>query len=140
MKRSTDAGLSYPITCSRSRNNDIAVGQFYQVSADMRRPYYVCGGLQDNNAWCGPSALRSNTGPVNTDWYTVAGGDGFFPAPGTDYSVGDEPELAARLNRMALALHLHLIGLSGYRSPEHSAQSCASIRSCLASRGRPRRW
>jgi len=59
-------------------HNDIAVGQFYQVSADMRRPYVVCGGLQDNNAWCGPSAMRSNTGPVNTDWYTVAGGDGFY--------------------------------------------------------------
>jgi photosystem II stability/assembly factor-like uncharacterized protein len=59
-------------------HNDIAVGQFYQVSADMRRPYVVCGGLQDNNAWCGPSALRSNTGAVNTDWYTVSGGDGFY--------------------------------------------------------------
>ena len=59
-------------------HNDIAVGQFYQVSADMRRPYYVCGGLQDNNAWCGPSALRSNGGPVNEDWFTVAGGDGFY--------------------------------------------------------------
>jgi len=59
-------------------HNDIAVGQFYQVSADMRHPYTVCGGLQDNNAWCAPSALRSSTGPVNTDWYTVAGGDGFY--------------------------------------------------------------
>ena len=59
-------------------HNDIAVGQFYQVSADMRHPYTVCGGLQDNNAWCAPSALRSNSGPVNTDWYTVAGGDGFY--------------------------------------------------------------
>jgi photosystem II stability/assembly factor-like uncharacterized protein len=59
-------------------HNDIAVGQFYQVSADNRRPYVVCGGLQDNNAWCGPSALRSNTGAVNTDWFTVSGGDGFY--------------------------------------------------------------
>jgi photosystem II stability/assembly factor-like uncharacterized protein len=59
-------------------HNDIAVGQFYQVSADMRRPYWVCGGLQDNNAWCAPSALRSTTGPVNTDWFTVSGGDGFY--------------------------------------------------------------
>jgi photosystem II stability/assembly factor-like uncharacterized protein len=59
-------------------HNDIAAGQFYQVSADMRRPYVVCGGLQDNNAWCGPSALRSTTGPVNTDWFTVSGGDGFY--------------------------------------------------------------
>jgi photosystem II stability/assembly factor-like uncharacterized protein len=69
-------------------HNDIAVGQFYQVSADMRRPYYVCGGLQDNNAWCGPSALRSTTGPVNTDWFTVAGGDGFYTRQDpTDWAI-----------------------------------------------------
>ena len=75
-----DGGLdaSYDGGHTWDYHNDIAVGQFYQVSADMRRPYYVCGGLQDNNAWCGPSALRSSTGPVNTDWYTVAGGDGFY--------------------------------------------------------------
>lgn len=59
-------------------HNDMAVGQFYQVSADMRHPYFVCGGLQDNNAWCGPSALRSTTAGSNMDWYTVAGGDGFY--------------------------------------------------------------
>ncbi len=69
-------------------HNDIAVGQFYQVSADMRHPYNVCGGLQDNNAWCAPSALRSTTGPVNTDWYTVAGGDGFYTRQDpTDWAI-----------------------------------------------------
>src|SRR5580692_10370247 len=69
-------------------HNDIAVGQFYQVSADMRHPYVVCGGLQDNNAWCGPSALRSNTGGVNTDWYTIAGGDGFYTRQDpTDWAI-----------------------------------------------------
>ena len=69
-------------------HNDIAVGQFYQVSADMRRPYYVCGGLQDNNAWCGPSAVRSTTGPVNTDWFTVSGGDGFYTRQDpTDWAI-----------------------------------------------------
>jgi photosystem II stability/assembly factor-like uncharacterized protein len=69
-------------------HNDIAVGQFYQVSADMRRPYWVCGGLQDNNAWCAPSALRSTTGPVNTDWFTVSGGDGFYTRQDpTDWAV-----------------------------------------------------
>jgi len=69
-------------------HNDIAVGQFYQVSADMRRPYYVCGGLQDNNAWCGPSAVRSNNGPVNTDWFTISGGDGFYTRQDpTDWAV-----------------------------------------------------
>jgi hypothetical protein len=69
-------------------HNDIAVGQFYQVSADMRRPYYVCGGLQDNNAWCGPSAVRSANGPVNTDWFTISGGDGFYTRQDpTDWAV-----------------------------------------------------
>ncbi len=37
-----------------------ALGQFYAISVDMRNPYYVCGGLQDNGSWCGPSAVRSN--------------------------------------------------------------------------------
>jgi photosystem II stability/assembly factor-like uncharacterized protein len=85
-----DGGLdaSYDGGHTWDYHNDIAVGQFYQVSADMRRPYFVCGGLQDNNAWCGPSALRSNTGPVNTDWYTVAGGDGFYTRQDpTDWAI-----------------------------------------------------
>jgi photosystem II stability/assembly factor-like uncharacterized protein len=82
MDMSTDGGVTWDY------HNDIAVGQFYQVSADMRRPYYVCGGLQDNNAWCGPSALRSNSGPVNTDWFTVAGGDGFYTRQDpTDWAI-----------------------------------------------------
>ncbi len=70
-------------------HNNIAAGQFYQVSADMRRPYWVCGGLQDNNAWCGPSALRSNAnGPTNSDWFTVAGGDGFYTRQDpTDWAI-----------------------------------------------------
>ncbi|HEX4364354.1 MAG TPA: hypothetical protein VHZ75_07365 [Solirubrobacteraceae bacterium] len=50
------------------------------------------------------------------------GGGGFFPAPGTNYSVGAEPEIAARLDRMGKALNLHLIGISGYRTPEHSVE------------------
>jgi photosystem II stability/assembly factor-like uncharacterized protein len=79
---SMDGGLSWDY------HNDIPVGQFYQVSADMRRPYVVCGGLQDNNAWCGPSALRSTAGAVNTDWFTVSGGDGFYTRQDpTDWAI-----------------------------------------------------
>ena len=79
---SNDGGLTWDY------HNDMPVGQFYQVSADMRRPYVVCGGLQDNNAWCGPSALRSQTGGVNTDWFTVAGGDGFYTRQDpTDWAI-----------------------------------------------------
>lgn len=53
---------------------------------------------------------------------TVDSGDGFFPAAGTNYTQGQEPQIAARLNRLAHALHLHLIGISGYRSPHHSVE------------------
>jgi len=58
--------------------NTMAVGQFYAVSADMRKPYIVCGGLQDNGSWCGPSASRSVNGILNSDWYRIGGGDGFY--------------------------------------------------------------
>jgi len=58
--------------------NTMAVGQFYEVGVDMRRPYFVCGGLQDNGSWCGPSATRSSVGIANHDWYRVGGGDGFY--------------------------------------------------------------
>jgi peptidoglycan hydrolase CwlO-like protein len=55
--------------------------------------------------------------------FTPGGGSyGFFPAPGTNYGVGAEPVLAARLDRLGKALHLHLIGLSGYRTPAHSVE------------------
>jgi peptidoglycan hydrolase CwlO-like protein len=60
-------------------------------------------------------------GPVGS--FTSHGGTwGFFQAAGTNYSVGNEPEIAARLDRLGKALHLHLIGISGYRSPQHSVE------------------
>ncbi|HET9703844.1 MAG TPA: hypothetical protein VFP85_07420 [Vicinamibacterales bacterium] len=53
------------------------LGQFYHVTYDMDTPYNVCGGLQDNYTWCGPSAVRSRRGIVNDDWFQIHGGDGF---------------------------------------------------------------
>lgn len=61
-------------------------------------------------------------GCVNTPFVAHGGSTGFFPAAGTDYSVGEEPMLAARLDTLGRSLGLHLIGISGYRSPQHSVE------------------
>jgi photosystem II stability/assembly factor-like uncharacterized protein len=59
--------------------NNLPFGQPYHVTFDMQVPYHVCAGLQDNNTWCGPSAVRTNSGIHNDDWYVISGGDGFQP-------------------------------------------------------------
>jgi photosystem II stability/assembly factor-like uncharacterized protein len=58
--------------------NTIPAAQFYAVAADMRKPYYVYGGLQDNGSWGGPSQTRSGAGITNADWFRTGGGDGFY--------------------------------------------------------------
>ena len=94
---SYDGGLTWDYL------NNMALGQFYQVSADMRRPYHVCGGLQDNGSWCGPSAVRSATGAVNTDWYNVGGGDGFYTRNDpTDYTIIYSESQNGNVNRVSL--------------------------------------
>ena len=68
--------------------NTVPLAQFYEVSADMRTPYWVCGGLQDNGSWCGPSRTLSQQGIGNEDWFRVGGGDGFFTANDpTDHNI-----------------------------------------------------
>jgi photosystem II stability/assembly factor-like uncharacterized protein len=56
---------------------NLPVGLFYHVSVDMATPYNVCGGMQDNYNWCGPSAVRGAAGIANYHWTTLQGGDGF---------------------------------------------------------------
>jgi hypothetical protein len=59
--------------------NSFAIGQFYAVSHDMAVPYGVCGGLQDNYTWCGPSR-RSGGTLNNAMWFSISSGDGFVTA------------------------------------------------------------
>ncbi len=61
------------------------VGQFYEVQLDTTKvPYQVCGGLQDNGVWCGPSRTRERAGITDRDWRSVYGGDGFYSAISPD--------------------------------------------------------
>jgi len=56
----------------------IAAGEFYRINVDTRSPYRICGGLQDNQNWVGPSRTSSKDGIVNSDWISLGGGDGFY--------------------------------------------------------------
>ena len=56
---------------------NLPAGLFYHVSYDMATPYNICGGMQDNYSWCGPSAVRGRAGISGHHWQTMQGGDGF---------------------------------------------------------------
>lgn len=60
------------------RYDNLPIGQFYAIGLDMRKPYRVYGGLQDNHSWSGPSATRRWTGIVNDDWTQIGFGDGMY--------------------------------------------------------------
>ncbi|MCC6649805.1 MAG: glycosyl hydrolase [Candidatus Eisenbacteria bacterium] len=74
---------------------NMPVGQFYHVSYDMKTPYNVYGGLQDNGTWRGPS--RRSGGIPNRAWESLNFGDGMWafvdPADGdilySEYQGGE---------------------------------------------------
>jgi photosystem II stability/assembly factor-like uncharacterized protein len=70
------------LTRDRGRSwehEEIPIGQFYTVIVDSSHtPYFLCGGLQDNGVWCGPSATRDREGITDADWFPVNGGDGMW--------------------------------------------------------------
>jgi hypothetical protein len=78
-----DGGLAVSWDKSRTWQfiPNLPVGLFYHVNYDMAYPYNVCGGMQDNYDWCGPSASRHRAGIMNYDWFQVQGGDGFVSIP-----------------------------------------------------------
>jgi photosystem II stability/assembly factor-like uncharacterized protein len=95
--RSLDGGSSLEMV------EDLPLSQFYHVSTDNRNPFYVYGGLQDNNSWFGPSA--SPGGVEARDWELVGQGDGFrvYPHPTEPNVVYSEMQGAEAIWRFDVA-------------------------------------
>jgi photosystem II stability/assembly factor-like uncharacterized protein len=76
----SDGGIHWSYDAGKTWDflNTIAIGQFYEVGLDNQKPYQICGGLQDNASWCGPSQTLMSDGIVNDDWTLMPGGDGFY--------------------------------------------------------------
>jgi photosystem II stability/assembly factor-like uncharacterized protein len=74
-----DGGLAVTWDQAKTWNflQNLPVGLFYHVGVDMATPYNICGGMQDNYSWCGPSAVRGTAGIAGFTWQTMQGGDGF---------------------------------------------------------------
>ncbi len=88
MYLATDQGLRLTIDGGKTilSFNNMAIGQYYALSADMREPYWVTGGLQDNGLWTGPSNSREGRGILNEHNAWVGEGDGFHTqVDPTDY-------------------------------------------------------
>ncbi|HZT76960.1 MAG TPA: hypothetical protein VFA27_09900 [Vicinamibacterales bacterium] len=84
--------------------DNLPIGQFYEISADMADPYTICGGLQDNGLWCVPSATRLRTGISNRDAFNIGSGDGFYARiDPTDAQTVFVESQEGRANRVNLA-------------------------------------
>ncbi|HUG40790.1 MAG TPA: hypothetical protein VMM12_09905 [Longimicrobiales bacterium] len=77
-----DRGATY------RRLNNIPVAQAYAIGVDMRDPYHVYVGLQDNHSWLGPSATRHWAGILGDDWRQTGFSDGMYQQPDpTDHRI-----------------------------------------------------
>jgi photosystem II stability/assembly factor-like uncharacterized protein len=76
----TDGGLYQSVNggAGWEFQNRFAAGEFYRINVDQSVPYRICGGLQDNESWIGPSNTWSKDGIRNGDWTSLSGGDGSY--------------------------------------------------------------
>jgi len=108
------------------RQEQVAAGDRARKQAELTKVQHQLAILQARAAAAQRAAFGipapPGAGYTGGGFVPHGGPYGFFPAAGTNYSVGQEPEIAARLDALGKALHLHLIGLSGYRTPQHSVE------------------
>lgn len=80
--------------------DNFCISQIYNVSADLRDPYTVYVGLQDNGIWGAPSNSRDFVGITNDHWYKFHSGDGFFTAVDpTDWTTVYSESQGGRIRR-----------------------------------------
>jgi len=85
-----DGGIN--VTWDRGEHWEVVqqfgLAQVYALSADMRTPYYVVVGLQDNGVWVGRSRGRITAGVTNHDWFALSNADGFqSQVDPTDFNI-----------------------------------------------------
>lgn len=75
-----DAGLheTYDRGARFRKINNFPIAQFYNIGVDMRDPYWIYGGLQDNHSFMGPSQTRHWAGIIDDDWWQTGFGDGMY--------------------------------------------------------------
>ena len=81
----TGSNMSGKSTLLRAIGLNVVLAQVYRIGYDGENPYHVCGGIQDNDSYCGPSDSLSPLGIENSDWRDVGNdGDGswVWPQPG----------------------------------------------------------
>ena len=76
-----DGGLnmSYDDGNTWTKCNSLPLAQFYHVTVDMKEPYNVYGGIQDNGVWFGPSTAKPNNRwqeSGDSEFKSIMGGDG----------------------------------------------------------------
>ncbi|MGH9446778.1 MAG: WD40/YVTN/BNR-like repeat-containing protein, partial [Terriglobia bacterium] len=105
----TDGGFYVSVDAAKhwQTYHNLPIEQFYQVAAGSDRPYTVCGGLQDNNAWCGPSSNLGGHAVTGRTWYSVAEGDGEYavPAPSNPNIIYADAQ-SGYINRLDKKTHL----------------------------------
>jgi photosystem II stability/assembly factor-like uncharacterized protein len=79
----SDGGVYY--SYDRGRNwehlQNLPIAQFYAIGLDLRKPYRVYGGLQDNGTWGAPSRTAGGEGIGVADWFRLHAADGFYCRP-----------------------------------------------------------
>lgn len=64
--------------------HNLAIEQLYHVAVGAGIRYLVCGGLQDNNTWCGPAFSKNPNGIPERAWFGFNGDDGIYGIPAAD--------------------------------------------------------